>query len=116
MGGGLNGWTNDINNDFDWIVSSGPTPSSGTGPNNAYEGLEYIYTEASNPNNPSKIASLISPCFNLSEYDNPVLHFWFHKYGNGQGSLAVDISTDNGATWNGTIGMFMVIWAINGIK
>ena len=98
--GGLNGWTNDINNDFDWIVSSGPTPSSGTGPNSAYEGLEYIYTESSNPNNPSKRASLISPCFNLSEYDNPVLHFWFHKYGNGQGSLAVDISTNNGTTWN----------------
>lgn len=96
---GLNGWTHDVGNDFDWILNSGGTPSGNTGPGSAYEGFDYIYTEASNPNFPGKRAAIISPCLNLSEYDNPVLHFWYHKYGSGQGSLAVDISIDNGLTW-----------------
>ena len=72
---GLNGWTHDVGNDFDWTLNSGGTPSGSTGPGSAYEGYNYIYTEASNPNFPGKRAAIISPCLNLSEYDNPVLHF-----------------------------------------
>ena len=45
---GLSNWTNDANNDFDWIINSNGTPSSGTGPSNAYDLNSYIYTEASN--------------------------------------------------------------------
>ncbi|MBT5859208.1 MAG: PKD domain-containing protein [Flavobacteriales bacterium] len=100
---GFGGWTPDVNNDFDWIINNGGTTSSATGPQSSLEGLSYIYTEASNPNYPDKIASIISPCINLSAYNNPVLHFWYHKYGAGQGSFAVDVSTDNGSTWNWNI-------------
>jgi len=96
---GLSNWTQDPANDFDWVVSSGTTPSGGTGPSSAFEGYNYIYTEASSPNNNSKEAAIISPCLNLSAYDNPILHFWFHKQGAGQGSFAVDVSIDNGSTW-----------------
>ncbi|MDC0204271.1 gliding motility-associated C-terminal domain-containing protein [Flavobacteriales bacterium] len=95
----LNGWTHDPTNDFDWMINSGGTPSGNTGPGSAHEGTDYIYTEASSPNFPSKRAAIISPCINLSEYDNPVLYFWYHKYGAGQGSFAVDVSIDNGLTW-----------------
>ena len=98
--GGFAGWTQDPNNDFDWQINSGGTPSSNTGPTSSLEGLSYIYTEASGSNNPNKKAKIISPCINLSEYDNPVLHFYYHKYGAGQGVFAIDISTDNGANWN----------------
>jgi len=96
---GLNSWTHDPANDFDWIVHSGSTPSGNTGPSSAYDGMNYIYTEASNPNNPAKRAGLISPCLNLSAYNNPVLHFLYHMYGTGQGSFAVDVSIDNGLNW-----------------
>ncbi len=96
---GFNLWTHDPANDFDWIVNNGGTPTNNTGPSSAYDGINYIYTEASNPNHPAKRAGLISPCINISEYNNPVLHFWYHMYGNGQGSLAIDISTDNGINW-----------------
>jgi len=96
---GLNGWTHDPTNDFDWMINSGGTTSGNTGPGSAYEGVNYIYTEASSPNFPSKITAIISPCINLSAYDNPVLYFWYHKYGAGQGSFAVDVSIDNGLTW-----------------
>ena len=100
---GFGGWTHDPNNDFDWIINNGGTTSANTGPQSAIEGLTYIYTEASTPNFPDKISSIISPCINLSAYNNPVLHFWYHKYGAGQGSFAVDVSTDNGATWTWNI-------------
>ena len=100
---GLNGWTHDPNNDFNWIINNLGTPSSATGPQSSLEGLNYIYTEASNPNFPEKTASIISPCLNLSAYSNPVLHFWYHKYGAGQGSFAVDVSVDNGLSWNWNI-------------
>jgi len=107
---GLNNWTNDPLNDFNWRVNSGGTPSSGTGPSGAYEGVNYVYTEASNGNFPYKRAGIISQCLNLSQYSNPVLHFWYHMYDNpgagpqpGQGTFSVDISTDNGTTWTNDI-------------
>ncbi|MEC9209721.1 MAG: gliding motility-associated C-terminal domain-containing protein [Bacteroidota bacterium] len=96
---GLNGWTHDPNNDFDWITNTGPTPSGNTGPSSSYEESYYIYTEASGSNHPAQSAGLISPCINVSAYNNPVLHFWYHMYGTGQGSLAIDISVDNGVSW-----------------
>tara|TARA_B100001250_G_scaffold115257_1_gene97646 strand:- start:4321 stop:8340 length:4020 start_codon:yes stop_codon:yes gene_type:complete len=97
---GLNNWTHDIMNDFDFTINQYGTPTNNTGPSAAFEGINYIYAEASNPNHPSKRAGIISPCINTSAYNNPVLNFWYHMYGNGQGSLAVDISTNNGTTWN----------------
>ena len=96
---GLNGWTHDPNNDFDWITNTGPTPSGNTGPSSSYEESYYIYTEASGSNHPAQSAGLISPCINVSAYNNPVFHFWYHMYGTGQGSLAIDISVDNGVSW-----------------
>ncbi len=96
---GFSNWLNDPNNDFDWVINNGSTPSANTGPDFAFDGLNYIYTEASSPNYPEKISSIISPCINISEYSNPVLNFWHHKYGTGQGDLSIDISIDNGNTW-----------------
>jgi len=97
---GLGNWTQDPNNDFDWEINSGGTPTGSTGPNTAFDGYNYIYTESSGANNPTKVASIISPCINLSEYNNPALNFWYNMFGNGQGSLALDVSTDNGLSWN----------------
>ena len=39
----------DRNDDFDWTIWSGSTPSDETGPERAYNGKYYIYIEASNP-------------------------------------------------------------------
>ena len=117
---GLGNWTQDPNNDFDWQVNNGGTPTGGTGPNTAFEGYNYIYTEASSGNNPAKVAAIISPCLNLSAYNNPILHFWLHKQGLGQGSFAIDVSIDNGVNWNldywyisGDLGIQWEEYAIN---
>ena len=104
----LNNVTVSAVNDFDWAILNGPTPSNNTGPGSSYEGDFYIYTEASGSNHPYKTAAIISPCINLSEYNNPVLDFWYHMYDTppnypGQGTFSVDISTDNGVTWTDDI-------------
>ena len=109
---GLVNWTNDPLNDFNWTINSGGTGSGGTGPSGAYEGVNYVYTEASGANFPNKRAGIISPCLNFSAYSNPVLHFWYHMYDNpsggpqltqDQGSFSVDISIDNGVSWTNDI-------------
>jgi len=98
---GLSDWTNDLNNDFDWVTNVNGTPSNNTGPTSAYDLNTYLYTESSNANHPFKNSAIISPCINLSQFSNPILNFYYHKYGNGNDNsiLSVDISSDNGITW-----------------
>jgi len=94
-------WIDDASNDFDWQSESGTTPSGDTGPSDDQTGGgNYIYTEASTPNNPSKTAIVYTPYINLSSYLSADLEFYYHMYGtNGNmGSLSVDIF-DNGE-WN----------------
>ncbi len=98
---GLSNWTNDLNNDFDWVTNVNGTPSNNTGPSSAYDLNTYIYAETSNSNHPFKNSSIISPCVNISQYSNPILNFYYHKYGNGNKNsiLSVDISIDGGVNW-----------------
>lgn len=98
---GLSNWTNDIANDFDWVANTNATPSNNTGPSSAYDLNTYIYVETSNSNNPYKNSSIISPCINISQYNNPILNFYYHKYGNGNKNsiISVDVSINNGLTW-----------------
>ena len=44
---------------FDWTIYSLPTPSDPTGPDQAYNGLYYIYIEASSPRVPNDTAKYV---------------------------------------------------------
>lgn len=92
-------WTQDAGDDFDWITHSGSTTSSSTGPNGAYSGTYYAYTEATDPNNPNKVANLISPCFQVPSGVSTAISFAYHMYGSGMGSFDLDITTNDGANW-----------------
>ena len=81
MSGGMIFPPNDPNNDFDWTFNYNSTRSVNTGPTFAYEGIQYLYTEASNSNHPSKRSSIISPCLNLSQY-NKLSFKWINHYKN----------------------------------
>jgi len=92
---GLSGfWTNLTNgtdDNIDWRVDEGGTPSTGTGPNLDYKpGTatgNYIYLEASSCSN--QIAILESQCMEIDQgYD---FTFAYHMYGNNMGSLHVDL-------------------------
>lgn len=111
---GLGAWTNATGDDMDWTRNSGGTPSNNTGPSGANGGNWYMYTEASNPNNPS-MAAYLEATFDFTGQTYPVLTFYYHMFGADMGDLSIDVNngfwtsgiwsvtgqqhTSNGATW-----------------
>jgi hypothetical protein len=83
--------------ELDWRRRTGPTPSADTGPDSAYEGGWYLYTEATG--NYKETAILQSPCLDLTTVSCPALSFWYHMYGSQMGSLSVEVSNDLCSTW-----------------
>jgi len=85
---------------FRWnIVDDGTsTPSPETGPNYAYSGTNYFYTEASAPAALGDEATLITPSIDISNLSIPTLSFFYYMYGEGIGSLHIDIL--NNGEWN----------------
>ncbi|WP_299443646.1 S8 family serine peptidase [uncultured Aquimarina sp.] len=106
---GVGVWIQETDDDFDWIVDSGGTPSNNTGPTAANDGTNYIYTEATGNGTgfPNKIALLTSPCIDLTNQPNPELNFDYHMFGAAMGTLEIRISTDNGVNWG-------TIWSLSG--
>lgn len=100
-------WAQETGDDIEWLVLSGPTPSrtgidpDKTGPmadNTTGNSGNYLYVEASNPNNPGKTATMSTPMFNLNNLEDPTLSFYVHMLSDTaptqMGDLYVDIITD----------------------
>ncbi|CAB3991891.1 MAM and LDL-receptor class A domain-containing 1-like isoform X1 [Paramuricea clavata] len=84
--GVLCSFTNGANDDFDWIVHSGSTLSSNTGPSQDVSGNgKYVYIETSSPRAQGEKASLVSPQVSGTQ----CLKFSYHMYGANMGSLIV---------------------------
>ncbi|MFD0863058.1 GEVED domain-containing protein [Sungkyunkwania multivorans] len=100
-GSSFPGWSNASGNDINWATDSGGTPSSGTGPSTGADGAVYVYVETSGNGTgfPTKTAVLNAPCFDLSSASSATFSFQYHMLGNAVGSLTVQASDDNGATW-----------------
>ena len=104
-------WEQLAADDIDWIVLSGPTPSKVgsspdvTGPDGDHTSGDgnYVYIEASNPNNPGKKAEFITPKFDITSLANPELTFWCHMFSdsNHMGDLYLDIYVDG--TWKNEV-------------
>nr|WP_321221218.1 M14 family zinc carboxypeptidase [uncultured Psychroserpens sp.] len=97
-------WTNATTDDFNWTnkqeeTDGNSTPSANTGPSLASDGDYFLFIEASNPNFPTKVARLVSPCLDFTGRENASLSFDYHMFGAFTGVLTVDISIDNGATY-----------------
>ncbi len=91
------GWVNlenGVQDDIDFRVNSGSTPSNNTGPNVDHNpgtsSGKYLYTEASG-GCVFMEAVAISPCIDLSNATLPELSFWYHMNGNNMGELHVDL-------------------------
>lgn len=99
-----NHWEQLFNDDIDWTVLNEATPSKVgiepdvTGPDGDHTtgSGNYIYVEASNPNNPSKTANFITPTFDLSNRASLALSFYYHMFSDSghMGDLSLDISND----------------------
>ncbi|PMB22349.1 hypothetical protein CEN47_19995 [Fischerella thermalis CCMEE 5319] len=84
--------TNTLQDQIDWRVHSGSTPTANTGPTGdvSLNGAgQYIYLEATSCANQTAILS--SPCFSITNLTLPELSFWYHMFGAAMGSLEVQI-------------------------
>jgi hypothetical protein len=98
-----NGWVAEPSTGYAYMfyVNTGQTPSTNTGPNGDHTtGLgNYVFGEASNGYQ-GDVATLTSPCLDLSGMTAPELRFWYHMFGSTIGQLAVDV-LDGGVWVNG---------------
>ena len=102
-----NGWTNLPNgteDDIDWRVDAGGTPSGGTGPttdhNPGTSTGNYLYLEGSNGCS-NQEAIMVSSCIDLAGVVIPELNFWYHMWGADIASLHVDVF--DGQNWQNDV-------------
>lgn len=98
------GWTQVAGDDGNWVRDSGGTPSNGTGPSSGANGSFYMFLEASTNGSTGQIganatAILESNCIDLSSETSASFSFQYHMYGTAIGSLVIQTSNDNGASW-----------------
>ena len=94
---GLCTWTQDDNDEINWIRSQGPTPSSSTGPvgDHTSGGGHYLFIEASMPATAGEKARLISKTFSGSN-NSICFIFSYNMYGSGMGSLNIYLESSEG--------------------
>ncbi|MTI21076.1 T9SS type A sorting domain-containing protein [Fulvivirga sp. RKSG066] len=94
-------WSQSTADDLNWTIDANGTPSSNTGPASAIDGTYYIYMEVSGNGTgfPNKRAILNSPCFDLSGQTGASASFNYHMTGNAVGTIALEVSNDNGNNW-----------------
>ena len=93
-------WSQESADVFDWTLNTGGTTSASTGPSDDMTGGgNYIYIETSSPRAPGDSAIIYSSNIDLSTVSSAELRFFTHMYGGSIGTVNVDISNDNGATW-----------------
>ncbi|MFO8054670.1 MAG: glycine-rich protein, partial [Bacteroidales bacterium] len=99
-GGNISNWSHTTYADEDWENNTGGTTTSGTGPSSANEGNHYIYCETSGTSN-GDVFAIESPNFDFTSLTNPSIMFDYHMLFDGEtdGTLNLDVSTDNGSTW-----------------
>ncbi|XP_078360980.1 uncharacterized protein LOC144645322 [Oculina patagonica] len=102
----LCGWQQSSEDDFDWTLQSGQTPSEDTGPSHGDHTTgqgKYIYTEADYPRKSGDRAELVSPVFS----GNFCLSFFYHMHGPAIGKLRLSVDSnvtfqimgDQGSDW-----------------
>jgi hypothetical protein len=100
-------WEQSSDDDLDWTILSGPTPSRDGGYTTGPEGDfpdgsgQYIYIEASGDNYPGKKASIVTPKFNFQQVAAAKLRLYYHMYSGEQvmGDFFVDVQVGKGAAW-----------------
>jgi hypothetical protein len=79
---------------FDWVIDSGATPTSGTGPSGDYTSGNGNFFLAEATGNNDKYTLLDSPSINVAGSSGAELTFWYNMYGSGMGTLSIDIYVD----------------------
>ena len=106
-------WSNDQSeDDFDWTLGSGTTPSGGTGPSVDHTtGLgisKYLYIEASRPRQTGHKARLVGERLPSTSANGYCVKFWYHMSGSAIGTLNVLVKTALGNQSE------TVMWSLSG--
>jgi len=98
---GTGNWVQSLTDSIDWTIYYGVTPSDSTGPNSAFDGLYYMYTESSinGTGYPNMESIMYVPCVDPTQWTQLSLVFAYHMYGATMGTLSIDVSPDTGITW-----------------
>lgn len=91
-----NGWVTEQNGGFSWYTNTNATTSTATGPSSDNSGSGgYVYTEGSTPAVQGEVASIISPCIDLSSNPaNLTMEYFYHAYGADIGKVYVQVDTN----------------------
>jgi len=95
-------WSSTIDDlGYGWSVEEFETNSQTTGPSGDHTtGFgKYVYAEASFGDGGSD-ADLISPQIDLGSASGPFVSFWYHMFGTGIDGLEVEVSNDDGSSWD----------------
>ena len=98
----MNGWT-DGGGVLQWQVDSAGTPSGGTGPSAAFEGVNYIYCETSGTRLPTDTWIINSPVFPSAGVS--AVAFQLSRVGTGMGTLEVRMD-DGSGTFSTLLGTY----------
>ena len=87
----LEGWEQSLQDNTDWILHTGSTPTSNTGPYFAADGTQYLYLEAIGSYGNVGFLDIHVDFKNISQ---PFLTFQYHMYGAKMGTLKIQYSLD----------------------
>ena len=90
-------WTQEVNDQFDWSLNFGGTPSNPTGPSDDITGGgSYLYIETSAPRAPGDSALIHTNSIDISGLSSPELSFFSHMYGASINELSIWITDASG--------------------
>ena len=80
--------------DFDWSLGSGSTPTANTGPSADHSGSSGNYFYIESDGNADSLALLESQAIDVSQAGQASLEFWYHMLGANMGTLTVELYAD----------------------
>lgn len=95
-------WHNHALNTQDWLIHSGMTPTTGTGPEDGVNNSgNYLYVESA-PDlcGPDNIVVIESTCMAVEASENCNMNFWYHMNGSDVGSLLLTIKEEYADQWD----------------
>ncbi|MGD9417786.1 MAG: Ig-like domain-containing protein [Verrucomicrobiota bacterium JB025] len=102
---GLGAWVQSADDDYDWTVHSGGTPTASAGPDGASDGSSYLYAEGHHGLGSYRTAS-IEAAVDFSGVKSATLIFDYHMHGVFIDYLALDVY--DGTAWTNDV------WIRNG--
>ena len=97
---GMGAWVQVRDDDYNWTLQTGGTPSPASGPNGASEGSYYLYSEGHDAPNSFNTTS-VEAHFDFSGSSAPTIQFDYHMYGDFIDFLALDVY--DGSEWHSDV-------------